>query len=389
MTDSLFMVEKQELREKIWKKMKEQGIEQFPYAWGRIPNFMEALKAASRLTTVTEYRKAETVFVAPDSPQRPVRQRALLDGKTVVMPTPRLKSGFLLIHAERGKEKHASSIRGAYSHGKKIPIEAVPSIDFVVQGAVAVDRIGNRLGKGGGYGDREIALLQDHNKISHAKIAVTVHDIQVAEFLPQDPWDFTVDIIVTPTRILRTQNMRREALSKYMSYILRHHPPEEMSEDGFCMIDECVSLLQSRFNATEEDVLSIVSSDKKGRFQVRGEKIRALYGHSHPVSIDLPPAHIDVLYHGTSPEAADMILKEGLKPQERLKVHLSPTTHMAGDVGRRHCSNPVILKIDATQALKDGISIEKASEVIFVSDFIPPGYISIVPTSHDESTPSE
>jgi 5-formyltetrahydrofolate cyclo-ligase len=371
------MTEKQEIRETVWKEMKTRNLERFPYAWGRIPNFKGAKTAASRLITLKEYQEAKIIFVAPDSPQRPVREQALMDEKILIMPTPRLKSGLLLIHPENGKERQASSIKGAHIHGKKIPIERIPVIDLVVQGAVAVDRMGNRLGKGGGYGDREIALLENHQKIPQSRIAVTVHDIQVIEYVPPDRWDFTVDIIVTPTRIVRTQNKRQEAISKYMSYILRHHPPESMSRDGFLSIAECVTLLQSRFNVRTEDVLSIASSDRKGRFQIKKGKIRALYGHSHPVSIDLAPAHIDVLYHGTSPQAAQQILKEGLNPRRRQKVHLSPTRDSAREVGYRHCNNPVILHIDAQRALQEGITIEKASETVYVTDHIPPAYISL------------
>ncbi|MBU7031229.1 MAG: RNA 2'-phosphotransferase [Theionarchaea archaeon] len=369
---------KQEIREKIWKEMKEQGIERFPYAWGRIPNFDGATEAASHLERVREFREAEIIFVAPDSPQKPVRKLALLLGKMVVMPTPKLKSGFLLISPEegKGKKEDTSSIRGALLHGKKINIVDIPLIDFIVQGAVAVDRTGNRVGKGGGYGDREIALLQEHGKIAKAKLAVTVHDMQVVEFSPQDSWDFTVDIIVTPTRILRTSKKRQEALSKHLSYILRHHPPETISGDGYCNVEECVALLRSRFNVSKEDLVSVVSSDKKGRFQMEGDRIRALYGHSHPVSIDLPAADIPVLYHGTSPEAAHRILVEGLKPQKRLKVHLSPTVSMAREVGKRHCDNPVILEINVSHALESGISIEKASDTVYVTDQIPPHYIT-------------
>lgn len=62
---------KQEIRERIWKEMKKKKIERFPYSWGRIPNFEGAEKAAAALSSLEEFRNAETVFVAPDSPQRP------------------------------------------------------------------------------------------------------------------------------------------------------------------------------------------------------------------------------------------------------------------------------------------------------------------------------
>ncbi|MBU7017319.1 MAG: RNA 2'-phosphotransferase [Theionarchaea archaeon] len=367
--------EKKCIREKIWKEMKKGLIERFPYAWGRIPNFEGAEKAAQRLAALEEFKKAKIIFVAPDSPQKLVRELVLTHGKILVMPTPRLKSGFILLKPKKGLEKKASSIKGAFKLGNLVSITEVPEVDFVVQGAVAVDLLGGRLGKGGGYGDKEVALLRKHKKIVTAQISVTVHDIQVVEKLPQDEWDFTVDIIVTPTRVIRTSQIEREDVSKCMSYYLRHHPPRTMSRDGFVLLDELVTLVQERYTVDEEYITSIVETDTKGRFQLQDRKIRALYGHSYPVDIDLPLADIDLLYHGTTEKAAQSILKEGLKPKGRQKVHLSPTPDTAGEVGMRRCRTPVILQIDVRRALKNCIIIEKASDLVYVADFVPPEYI--------------
>ncbi|KYK30255.1 MAG: hypothetical protein AYK19_04755 [Theionarchaea archaeon DG-70-1] len=367
---------KQTIRERIWKDMKKKKIERFPYAWGRVPNFKGAERAASTLSKLEEFKNAKTVFVAPDSPQKPVRELVLKHGKVLVMPTPKLKSGFIVVEPVKGMEKKVSSIKGAFKFGRIVSIKEVPEVDLVVQGAVAVDRIGGRLGKGGGYGDKEIAELKKHRKGGTAQIAVTVHNMQVTEKLPQDLWDLTVDIIATPTTVIKTYPLRREAVSKHMSYLLRHNPPEIMSRNGFVLFDELVTLVQERYNVDRQFILSLVKTDSKGRFQIQKDRIRALYGHSYPVTIDLPQADIDVLYHGTTVKAAQQILKEGLQPKGRQKVHLSPTPDTAVEVGKRKCDHPVILKIDAKKALKDNITIEKASNAVYVADFIPSKYIS-------------
>lgn len=366
---------KQRIRENIWKEMKRRGIERFPYAWGRIPNFQGAEKAAITLSYLAEFQNARTVFVAPDSPQRPVRELALEYGKILIMPTPRLKSGFIIIKPVEGIERNASSIEGAFRHGKTASIERTPAVDLVVQGAVAVDREGGRLGKGGGYGDREVAALKSCKKMDKARIAVTVHDIQITEELPQDEWDFKVDIIVTPTQVIRTAG--KEDVSKYLSYLLRHNPPETVSRDGFVSLDDISELVSRKYPVDKEYIVSLLRTNSKGRFQIVEDKIRALYGHSYLVRIELPAADIEVLYHGTTKRAGDHILKEGLKPKRRQKVHLSSTPETAVEVGKRRCKHPVILRIDAQKALKDGILIERASEQVYVADFIPPKYISV------------
>lgn len=372
--------EKQHIREKIWSTMKKKNIERFPYAYGRVPNFAGAEKAASNLGNLKEFQHAQTIFVAPDSPQKPVRELVLKHGKILVMPTPRLKSGFIMITPIKGLEKKASSIKGAFKYGRTVSITDVPAVDFVVQGAVAVDRLGGRLGKGGGYGDREITELKEYEKIGTAKIAVTVHDVQVTEKLPQHVWDLTVDIIVTPTKVIETYPLRKEAVSKHMSYLLRHNPPETMSENGFVPLDELVELVQKKYNVDKSFVVTLVTADSKGRFQIQKDRIRAVYGHSFPVTVELPHADIDVLYHGTTERAANQILHEGLQPKGRQKVHLSPTPVTAVEVGKRRCDHPVILKIDARKALEDNITIEKASNSVYVANFIPPEYISLAET---------
>jgi len=197
------LIKKQEIREKIWSEMEEKGIATFPLpCFGRIPNFKGAEVTALKLRSIDESKDASSVMIGPDSPQAPVRRLALLDGKLLVMPTPGLKSGYLIIRPERvkGKEKEASTIKGAFKHGELI--NAPPPLDLIVEGSVAVDLDGHRLGKGKGFGDREISLAEDMAKRSIIVIT-TVHDIQIVDFMPREEHDKRVDIIITPTRIIR------------------------------------------------------------------------------------------------------------------------------------------------------------------------------------------
>ncbi len=62
---------------------------------------------------------------------------------------------------------------------------------------------------------------------------------------------------------------------------------------------------------------------------------------------------------------------------KRKKVHLSKTVEDAIQVGRRRTANPVILKIDARKAIKEGIRIERATDRICVADPIPKKFISV------------
>jgi len=199
---------KRRIREYIWRVMEEKNIARFPRPiYGRIPNFIGAEEAARRLIKLPEFRKMEVIFVNPDSPQHPIRALALLEGKKIIMASPRIKRGFLLLDPDKIPKKDiwkATTIKGAFRYGRMVhPSEIV--VDAKITGSVAVDPLGGRVGKGHGYSDIEYGILREYNAISESSpIITTVHDIQVVERIPMTEHDMPVDIIVTPTRVIRT-----------------------------------------------------------------------------------------------------------------------------------------------------------------------------------------
>lgn len=206
---------KQEVRERVWAALDDAGASRFPGARGRIPNFAGAADAAERLASLDEWGSAETVKANPDSPQLPVRARALTDGKTVYMAVPKLKEPepFLSLDPSRleGPLRKSASIKGASQAGRPVAVSDVPRIDLVVCGTVAVNPDGVRVGKGGGYSDIEFALLQEVGRITDdTLVATTVHPLQVLDTeLPEAEHDFRVDLIVTPDEAIRPRRTGR------------------------------------------------------------------------------------------------------------------------------------------------------------------------------------
>jgi len=192
---------------RVWRLMEERDIARFPRpVFHRIPNFVGAAKAARRLGELPEYKAAKAVFCNPDAPQRPVREMVLRDGKRLVMATPRLQKGFLILDPStisRSSIPEASTIRGAFKHGRIVEPSEV-KVELFVTGSVAVSLNGGRLGKGSGYSDKEYALLKESGGVSATALVVTtVHGVQIVEQIPQDAWDVRVDMIVTPTKTIR------------------------------------------------------------------------------------------------------------------------------------------------------------------------------------------
>jgi len=205
MQEKKIKTKKQKLRERIWKMLEEKRVARFPLPLkDRIPNFEGSEKAAKLLTTLPEWKKAKIIFSNPDAAQRPVRELALKEGKILIMATPKLKKGYLIIDPNKikGKEKEASTIAGAFKYGK--PIEDLPKPGLIVTGCVGVDKEGWRLGKGGGYGDKEIKTIFE--KFGKIPVITTVHELQIVKSVPRDEFDTKVEYIVTPNQIIKCQN---------------------------------------------------------------------------------------------------------------------------------------------------------------------------------------
>ena len=196
------------LREEIWNKLETKGIASFPLpCYGRIPNFADSEKAAEKVKLLREWKEARVVFANPDYAQQKVREFALLDGKVLVMASPKLKHGYVVVDAKdvKGMENFASTIRGAFKYGKTVNAQEIPKPGLIVEGSVAVDVRGYRLGKGHGYGDEEIKILK--NIFGFIPIVTTVHDMQVVDAVPIEEKDEKISIIVTPTRVIRVTSV--------------------------------------------------------------------------------------------------------------------------------------------------------------------------------------
>jgi 5-formyltetrahydrofolate cyclo-ligase len=205
--------EKGQIRERIWRLMEDKEIARFPRpVYGRIPNFLGAEEAARKLTALPEFQRAKVVKVNPDSPQTPVREAVLSSGKVLIMPTPRLRGGFLVLDPKiipKQAMGEASTIRGAFKYGKPADIRKIPKIDLIVAGSTAVSPDGARIGKGGGYSEIEYGILKELHLIGEKiPIVTTVHDVQIVDEVPMEEHDFSVDIIVTPTRTIRVRERR-------------------------------------------------------------------------------------------------------------------------------------------------------------------------------------
>jgi 5-formyltetrahydrofolate cyclo-ligase len=196
--------------------LRDRRVARFPFPiTDRIPNFVGAERAAARAAELPEWKRAKRIKCNPDAPQRPIRLRALRDGKIVFMAVPRLTQErcFLRLDPAKlgGRLAEAATIGGASKLGDPVLPSELGRIDLVVAGSVVVNPRGARVGKGGGYSDLEFALARQVGSVTGSTpVLTTVHDLQILdEDVPMTPHDVPVDLIVTPDQVIRTRRGRK------------------------------------------------------------------------------------------------------------------------------------------------------------------------------------
>lgn len=174
--------------------------------------------------------------------------------------------------------------------------------------------------------------------------------------------------------------MNIKQTSKFISYVLRHDPSAAgltMDEQGWVEAQDLVLAIKERNpEFTHEDLVHIVVSSDKQRFQLIDGRIRANQGHTVTVDLDLKPSTPPAkLYHGTSLAILDTIQSEGLNKMLRHHVHLSPDIETAKIVGSRRKGEVVILEIDTTAVSQDFYVSDNG---VWLTDHVDPAFISLL-----------
>lgn len=176
-----------------------------------------SIALAQKLASLPQVRQARTLMAFLSLPTEidtwPIIRWAWREGKRVAVPriepgpagagtpiTERLMVAVLLAPADVPVAGDHPAVRpGALGilDAPEAPVVPPHEIDVVLAPCQAVDRLGNRLGKGGGFYDRFLADPQ----LRAARIVIAYHE-QVLDQVPTAAWDCPVPMIVTDTEIL-------------------------------------------------------------------------------------------------------------------------------------------------------------------------------------------
>ncbi|MCI4351097.1 MAG: RNA 2'-phosphotransferase [Thermoplasmata archaeon] len=185
-------------------------------------------------------------------------------------------------------------------------------------------------------------------------------------------------------------------LGRVMTGILRHFPEKyglAVDERGWIELPKLVQAISGHHRGYHwlrvHHLVGIAESDAKGRYEVKEDRVRATYGHTVDVNLDLPTENIpESLFYPVTTEEAAIVLEVGLKPSDRKKVHLSRTAADAKAAGSVRTPNPIILAVDTRKARDRGIVIMQAGKTVFLVDAVPADLLRRHELPVDEAPPS-
>jgi putative RNA 2'-phosphotransferase len=173
------------------------------------------------------------------------------------------------------------------------------------------------------------------------------------------------------------------SMSKFLSYVLRHHPETiglTLDATGFVEVDLLLAGCRADGRPyTREQLERVVAENPKKRFELTadGARIRASQGHS--VEVDLaysPEVPPEVLFHGAPSNVVSSISSEGLRKMARHHVHLAAERTAAREVGARR-GKPVVLTVHAGRMHRDGHVFFRSTNGVWLTEHVPPSYLLV------------
>ncbi|MFB8146500.1 RNA 2'-phosphotransferase [Microbacterium sp. NPDC056003] len=169
----------------------------------------------------------------------------------------------------------------------------------------------------------------------------------------------------------------RRRLSRTMAYHLRHNPAAPTSREGWVDVRELADLMFAAGHKVGPDQIRYIAGALgETRFELDGDDVRALYGHSNRATIpyvrrDTPPA----LFHATPLRNLNSVLEalDGLRPVGRQWVHLTENVSVAMQSSKRHHGPIAVLEVDSS-----AIEVFHASGPVWLTARVPASSLKIV-----------
>lgn len=131
----------------------------------------------------------------------PIIEKIWQDGKKCYLPVlaPNNRLTFHLYDSNTSLKPNCFGILEPEVTSPSIELNV---LELILMPLVAFDKMGNRLGTGGGYYDRTLAGMA-HGEAQRARFVGLAFSVQEANSLPAEAWDIHLDGIVTEKKFLK------------------------------------------------------------------------------------------------------------------------------------------------------------------------------------------
>jgi 5-formyltetrahydrofolate cyclo-ligase len=153
---------------------------------------VHGVAACSGATTVAAY-----VSVGDEPPTAHLLQQLHTAGTEVLLPIVE-PDGLLWARYAGPEEMVAGRLGIPEPIGPRLPPSAPAGADLVFVPALAVDRSGNRLGRGGGYYDRALTGIR-------VQVVAVIYDDELVDAVPYEAHDQPVNATLRPQGVSRSR----------------------------------------------------------------------------------------------------------------------------------------------------------------------------------------
>jgi 5-formyltetrahydrofolate cyclo-ligase len=189
--DEAIAAQKLALRDQLLTVRRRFPFPEVPVAASAIADHLLTSEPVRRAATIAAY-----VSTSTEPGTGPLIERLHAMGRRVILPVL-LPDNDLDWAAYTGPQDLVAAGRGVLEpFGPRLGVDAVATADVVLTPAVAVDRTGMRLGRGGGSYDRVLARVP-----VGTFVCALLYDGEVVEAVPADRHDRPVSAVVTPSGV--------------------------------------------------------------------------------------------------------------------------------------------------------------------------------------------
>lgn len=188
-----------------------------------------------------------------------------------------------------------------------------------------------------------------------------------------------------------TESSLIERITRSLAYMLRHKPEQfdlEVDAHGFAPVGDVLQALTERLGERVEfeDLEDAVLAGDRRRYEIEGDRVRALYGHSIPIEPGPESEPPEQLFLAIPARDVPQAQRGGLRGGRRSFLHLALTPEEALETGRRLAREYTLIIVHAAEAFENGVPFYDR-KALFLAEELPKECLEIGETFDDGEEP--